>query len=38
MIPVRLQEPETLRELSKTASARIYIGFEKHQAKEGIEG
>jgi regulator of protease activity HflC (stomatin/prohibitin superfamily) len=28
---LRLQELETLRELSKTATARIYIGFEKHK-------
>jgi len=29
---LRLQELETLRELAKTATARIYIGFDKHQA------
>ncbi len=28
---MRLQELETLRELSRTANARIYIGFDKHQ-------
>lgn len=28
---LRLEELETLRELSQTASARIYIGFDKHQ-------
>jgi hypothetical protein len=27
---LRLQELETLRELSQVANARIYIGFEKH--------
>jgi hypothetical protein len=27
-----LQELETLRELARTASARIYIGFDKHRA------
>jgi regulator of protease activity HflC (stomatin/prohibitin superfamily) len=27
---LRLEELETLRELAKTANARIYIGFEKH--------
>ena len=29
---LRLQELETLRELARTATARIYIGFDKHQA------
>ena len=29
---LRLQELETLRELSRTASAHIYIGFDKHLA------
>ncbi len=29
---LRLQELETLRDLSKTAKARIYIGFDKHQS------
>jgi regulator of protease activity HflC (stomatin/prohibitin superfamily) len=28
---LRLQELETLRELARTANARIYIGFEKHK-------
>jgi regulator of protease activity HflC (stomatin/prohibitin superfamily) len=28
---LRLQELETLRELARTANARIYIGFDKHQ-------
>ncbi|HND21425.1 MAG TPA: SPFH domain-containing protein [Acidobacteriota bacterium] len=28
---MRLQELETLRELSRVANARIYIGFDKHQ-------
>jgi len=27
---LRLQELETLRELARTANARIYIGFDKH--------
>lgn len=27
---LRLQELETLRELARTATARIYIGFDKH--------
>jgi regulator of protease activity HflC (stomatin/prohibitin superfamily) len=31
---LRLQELETLRELARTASARIYIGFDKHRALE----
>jgi regulator of protease activity HflC (stomatin/prohibitin superfamily) len=38
---LRLQELETLRELSKTANARIYIGFEKHQMptnRKALEG
>jgi regulator of protease activity HflC (stomatin/prohibitin superfamily) len=30
---LRLQELETLRELSQNANARIYIGFDKHLAK-----
>ena len=34
---LRLQELETLKELSKTATARIYIGFDKHRA-DGIQG
>ncbi|HEV3316871.1 MAG TPA: slipin family protein [Candidatus Angelobacter sp.] len=29
---LRLQELETLRELARTATAHIYIGFDKHQA------
>src|SRR6266700_404103 len=29
---LRLQELETLRELARTATARIYIGFDKHLA------
>ena len=31
---LRLQELETLRELARTANARIYIGFDKHRAPE----
>ena len=31
---LRLQELETLRELSRTANARIYIGFDKHRAPD----
>jgi len=31
---LRLQELETLRELARTANARIYIGFDKHRALE----
>jgi regulator of protease activity HflC (stomatin/prohibitin superfamily) len=31
---LRLQELETLRELARTASARIYIGFDKHRSLE----
>ncbi len=31
---LRLQELETLRELARTANARIYIGFDKHRAVE----
>lgn len=31
---LRLQELETLRELSRTANARIYIGFDKHRTME----
>ena len=31
---LRLQELATLKELSKTATARIYIGFDKHQIRE----
>jgi len=33
---LRLQELETLRELSQVANARIYIGFEKHSPVEAI--
>jgi hypothetical protein len=28
---LRLRELETLRDLSRSANARIYIGFDKHQ-------
>jgi len=31
---MRLQELETLRELARTANARIYIGFDKHRELE----
>src|SRR5215475_711998 len=31
---LRLQELETLRELARTANARIYIGFDKHRAPD----
>ncbi len=31
---LRLQELETLRELARTANARIYIGFDKHRVME----
>jgi regulator of protease activity HflC (stomatin/prohibitin superfamily) len=31
---LRLQELETLRELARTANARIYIGFDKHRVLE----
>jgi regulator of protease activity HflC (stomatin/prohibitin superfamily) len=31
---LRLQELETLRELARTANARIYIGFDKHRELE----
>jgi regulator of protease activity HflC (stomatin/prohibitin superfamily) len=31
---LRLQELETLRALSRTANARIYIGFDKHRTPE----
>ena len=34
---LRLQELETLRELARTANARIYIGFDKHRALESGE-
>jgi hypothetical protein len=29
---LRLQELETMRELARTATARLYIGFDKHFA------
>jgi regulator of protease activity HflC (stomatin/prohibitin superfamily) len=32
---LRLQELETLRELARTANARIYIGFDKHFPGDG---
>ena len=32
---LRLQELETLRELARTANARIYIGFDKHFSVDG---
>ncbi|NJM52366.1 MAG: slipin family protein [Blastocatellia bacterium] len=31
---LRLRELETLKELAKTANARIYIGFDKHSAEK----
>ena len=31
---LRLRELETLKELAKTANARIYIGFDKHLAEK----
>jgi regulator of protease activity HflC (stomatin/prohibitin superfamily) len=34
---LRLQELETLRELSRTATARLYIGFDKHTSVDGHE-
>jgi regulator of protease activity HflC (stomatin/prohibitin superfamily) len=34
---LRLQELEALRELARTANARIYIGFEKHLPPDGRE-
>lgn len=35
---LRLQELETLRELARTATARLYIGFDKHMSTdEGME-
>jgi regulator of protease activity HflC (stomatin/prohibitin superfamily) len=34
---LRLEELRSLRELSKLANARIYIGFEKHAAEPGAE-
>lgn len=35
---LRMLELETLRDLSKNASARIYIGFDKHFAPEDAKG
>lgn len=35
---LRLQELETLRELARTATARIYIGFDKHHLPSGEAG
>jgi regulator of protease activity HflC (stomatin/prohibitin superfamily) len=35
---LRLRELETLSELARTASARIYIGFDKHAVATGDEG
>lgn len=32
---LRLRELDTLRELARTANARIYIGFDKHMAANG---
>jgi regulator of protease activity HflC (stomatin/prohibitin superfamily) len=34
---LRLRELETLRELARTANARIYIGFDKHARLDGDE-
>ena len=34
---MRLQELETLRELARTANARIYIGFDKHADLSRVE-
>jgi len=34
---LRLQELETLRELAHTATARLYIGFDKHISVDGHE-
>ena len=34
---LRLQELETLRELARTATARLYIGFDKHVSFDGDE-
>jgi regulator of protease activity HflC (stomatin/prohibitin superfamily) len=34
---LRLRELEALRELARTASARIYIGFDKHVPGDGLE-
>jgi regulator of protease activity HflC (stomatin/prohibitin superfamily) len=35
---VRLRELDTLRELARTANARIYIGFDKHMPANGGNG
>jgi regulator of protease activity HflC (stomatin/prohibitin superfamily) len=35
---LRLRELETLRELARSANARIYIGFDKHMRLNGEEG
>lgn len=35
---LRLEELETLRELARTANARIYIGFDKHMPTDGSDG
>jgi len=35
---LRLQELETLRELARTANARIYIGFDKHLPPDREDG
>ncbi len=34
---LRLQELETLRELARTATARLYIGFDKHASLDAHE-
>jgi hypothetical protein len=34
---LRLRELETLRELAQVATARIYIGFDKHTRPDGEE-
>ena len=36
--PLRLRELDTLRELAHTASARLYIGFDKHADPAGQSG
>ena len=35
---LRLRELDTLRELARTANARIYIGFDKHMQSSGFNG
>lgn len=35
---LRLQELETMRELARTATARLYIGFDKHMSLNSDEG